>query len=87
MSFEKVTGLMAAALLLALAACTGGSNLASCKADGDCRSPIGKYCVSYTCVQCRGEDDCNLPLMCVDGHKCSSLTMAKTEPTAGSSTH
>jgi hypothetical protein len=87
MSYAKVTGLMAAALLLALAACTGGSNLTSCQGDGDCRNPGGKYCVSYTCVQCRGEDDCNLPLMCVDGHKCSSLTMAKTEPAVSRSTY
>jgi hypothetical protein len=87
MSFAKVTGLMALGLLSGVFACTGGSNLTSCQGDRDCRSPSGKYCVSYTCVQCRGEDDCSLPLMCVDGHKCSSLTMAKTEPTAGPSTH
>ncbi len=57
---------------LGIAGCTG-SNMTSCKADSDCGS-AGKYCVSYTCVQCRSEDDCSLPLVCGQDHACRSLT-------------
>ena len=80
MSYAKSVGLVVAALWLSLAACTAGSRTVSCSSDGDCRSPNGKYCVSYTCVQCRAEDDCSLPLMCVDGHTCRSIGLAKQAP-------
>jgi hypothetical protein len=84
MSYAKSVALVVAVLWLGLAACTGGSRAVSCSSDGDCRDPKGKFCVTYTCVQCRSEDDCSLPLMCVSGNKCGSIGLAKREP-AGTS--